>query len=300
MEYRTLDLKIISAKGLKNVNFISKLEVYAVVTIAGGDPRAKQRTPTDRDGGVNPAWNFPMKFTIDEVAAQQNRLTLVVNLRAERALGDRDVGEVRVPIKEIIGDDNNKAVQFVRYQVRKPNGKAKGELNFSYQFSEKIGASHVPHQASHVTSKADEPVTAYPAVAPMAAGTSAAYPPPETSAYPPVTSSTGYPPAGYPQGGPGYGYPPPQQPGYGYPPQQPGYGYPGQQPGYGYPPQQGYGYAAPVQQPPKKNKFGGGGMGLGLLGGALGGLLIGDMISDVGSYDAGYDAGFDDAGGFDF
>lgn len=294
MEYRTLDLKIISAKGLKNVNFISKLEVYAVVSIAGGDPRAKQRTPTDRDGGVNPAWNFPMKFMIDEVAAQQNRLTLVVNLRAERALGDRDVGEVRVPIKEIIADGNNKSVQFVRYQVRKPSGKAKGELNFSYQFSEKLGASHVPPQASHVTSKSDEPVTAYPAVAPMAAGSSAAYPPPMTS---------GYPPAGYAQGGAGYRYPPPpQQPGYGYPPQQPGYGYPPPpQPGYGYPPpQQGYGYAAPVQQGPKKNKFGGGGLGLGLLGGALGGLLVGDMISDAGSYDAGYDAGYDDAGGFDF
>lgn len=291
MEYRTLDLKILSAKGLKDVNFISKLEVYAVVSIAGGDPRAKQRTPTDREGGVNPSWNFPMKFTVDEAAAQQNRLTLLVNLRAERALGDRDVGEVRVPITEIISDGSNKGVQFVRYQVRKPNGKAKGELNFSYQFSDKIGTSpHVPPQSSHVTSKADEPVTAYPAVA---AGTSSVYPPPMTS--------SGYPPAGYPQGGYGYPPPPPQQPGYGYPPQQPGYGYPPQQPGYGYPPQQpGYGYAAPVQQPPKKNKFGGGGMGLGLLGGALGGLLIGDMISDVGSYDSGYDAGFGDAAGFDF
>ncbi|KAL1806665.1 hypothetical protein ACET3Z_029733 [Daucus carota] len=298
MEYRTLDLKIISAKGLKNVNFISKVEVYAVVSIAGGDPRVKQRTPTDREGGVNPAWNFPMKFTIDEAAAQQNRLTLVISLRAERALGDRDVGEVRVPIKEIIGDGSNKSVQFVRYQVRKPSGKAKGELNFSYQFGEKVAASHVPPQANHVTSKTDEPVTAYPAVAPMAAGTSSAYPPPVTAAYPPVASS-GYPPAAYPPQQPGHGYPP-QQPGYGYPPPQPGYGYPPQQQGYGYPPQQGYGYGAPVQQPPKKNKFGGGGMGLGLLGGALGGLLIGDMISDVGSYDAGYDAGFDDAGGFDF
>ncbi|KAK1390478.1 C2 domain-containing protein [Heracleum sosnowskyi] len=257
MEYRTLDVNIIAAKGLKNVNLFSKLEVYAVVTISGGDPRAKQRTQTDKINGTNPTWNFPMKFTVDEMAAQQNHLTLVITLRAERALGDKDVGEVRVPMKEIMGD--GKGVEFVNYQVRKASGKPKGELNFSYKFSEKIAG------ASHVTSKSDEPVTAYPAAAP-AVGSSSGYPP----------QAGGYPPAGYPQGGQ------PQQQGYNnYPPPQQGYGYPPQQPGYGYPPQQ-------VQKP--KSKFGGGGMGLGLLGGALGGLLIGDMISD----------GFDDGGGFDF
>ncbi|KAL8121582.1 protein SRC2-like [Apium graveolens] len=267
MEYRTLDVNIIAAKGLKNVNLFSKLEVYAVATVFGGDPRAKQKTQTDKINGTNPTWNFPMKFYVDEMAAQQNNLTLVITLRAERALGDKDVGEVRVPMKEIMGD--GKGVQFVSYQVRKASGKPKGELSFSYEFSEKIAGAH-----HAVASKSDEPVTAYPAAAPA------------------VGSSSGYPPqaGGYPQGGQhvaGYGYPPqqgygypPQQPGYGYPPPQQGYGYPPQQPGYGYPPQQ-------VQQPAKKSKFGGGGLGLGLLGGALGGLLIGDMISD----------GFDDGGG---
>lgn len=274
MEYRTLDVNLIAAKGLKNVNLFSKLEVYAVVTVFGGDPRAKQRTPTDKINGVNPTWNFPMKFTVDEVAAQQNHLTLVITLRAERALGDKDVGEVRVPMKEIMVD--SKGVQFVSYQVRKASGKPKGELRFSHEFSEKIAG------VSHVTSKSDEPVTAYPAGAP-GVGSSSGYPP----------QAGAYAPAGYPQGGQpvaGYGYPPQPQPGYGYPPQQPGYGYPPPpQQGYGYPPPQpGYGYPPQqVQQPAKKSKFGGGGLGLGLLGGALGGLLIGDMISD----------GFDDGGG---
>lgn len=305
MEYRTLEITLIAAKGLKNVNLFSKIDVYAVVYIGGGDPRAKQKTPVDKEGNTNPNWNFPMKFTVDETAVQQNRLTLVVNLRAERALGDKDVGEVRVPIKELMGE--HKSVQFVRYQVRKPSGRPKGELNFSYKFSEKV-------TGAQVTSKAEEPVTAYPAP-PVAAGPSSAYPPPYAALYSSAASTgyyplpaggyppSAYPPSGYPQPAPaatGYGYPPAQAYG-GYPPPPPhGYGYPHQQ-GYGYQPQQGYGYPQ-VQQPPKKNKFGGGGagLGLGLLGGALGGMLIGDMISDAGSYDSGYDAGFDDAGGFDF
>ncbi|XP_010269468.1 PREDICTED: protein SRC2 [Nelumbo nucifera] len=278
MEYRTLDITVISAKDLKDVNLFSKMDVYAVVSLSG-DSRSKHKTPIDKDGGTSPSWNFPMKFTVDEAAAKQNRLMLVFELRCDRSLGDKDIGQVHVPVKELLDNTGDgKSAQFVSYQVRKPSGKPKGTLNFSYKFGEKVTAP--------VTAlKAEEPVTAYPA------GTSAPYPPPGPSggyaphgvaSYPPPPAGPYPPPGGYPPPVPGYGYPPPG----GYPPPAPGYGYP-PAPGYGYP---------PVQQPPKKkNKFGMG-LGAGLLGGALGGLLIGDMVSDAASYDAGYD----DAGGFDF
>ncbi|GAA0157564.1 hypothetical protein LIER_38479 [Lithospermum erythrorhizon] len=269
MEQRTLEITIISAKDLNKVNFITKMDVYAVVFISG-DSNSKQKfkTPVDKDGGNNPTWNFTVKFTIDEAAAQQNGLSLVLKLKSERVLGDKEIGEVRVPIKELLdspGSVNGK--QFVSYQIRKPDGKPKGFISFSYQFGEKAV-------------KVDEPVMAYP-------------PPPNMVG----TSSYSYPPL--PVGG--YAPPrPPQYAGYGYPPQQGYGGYPSQQPGYGhgYPPQQGYGYPPVVQPQKKKNKMGMG-LGAGLLGGALGGMLLGDMVSDVGAYDAGYDAGFDDAG-FDF
>jgi len=282
MEQRTLEITLVGAKDLKQVNLISKMDVYAVVSISGGHANAQLRSPVDSVGNRNPNWNFPMKFTVDAAAAEQNRLTLVFKLRCQRALGDRDIGEVHVPVKELLdGAGDGKHIQFVRYQVRKPSGKPKGELNFSYKFGEKTAA------------KADEPVTAYPAGHPVA-GSSSAYPPPYAAA----GSGGSYPPpAGYPPQQPmaGYGYPPPQ-PGYGYPQQPPPPGYGPPQPGYGYQPQQGYGY--PPAQKPKKNKMGMG-LGAGLLGGALGGLLIGDMISDAGDYDGGgYDGGFD--GGFDF
>ncbi|KAM7488179.1 hypothetical protein LguiB_025663 [Lonicera macranthoides] len=282
MEHRTLEITLIGAKDLKQVNLISSMDVYAVVSISGGGANPQQiKSPVDTQGNRNPNWNFPMKFTIDAAAAEQNRLTLIFKLRCQRSLGDRDIGEVHVPLKELLSGDG-KSVQFVRYQVRKPSGKAKGELNFSYKFGEK----------GKTVAKSDEPVTAYPAGHP-AAGSSSAYPPP----YAATGSSGSYPPpSSYPPQ-PGQGYPPPQ-PSYGYPPPQPGYGYPPPpQPGYGYPPQQGYGY--PPVQKPKKNKMGMG-LGAGLLGGALGGLLIGDMISDAGSYDGGYDDGGGFDGGFDF
>ncbi|CAN0855802.1 Protein SRC2 [Linum grandiflorum] len=293
MEQITLEINLVSAQRLKNVNLVSKMDVYAVVSISG-DPNhpsdQSATSPVDRTGGDNPSWNFPVKFTVDAAAAEQNRLSLVVKLRCERGLlGDKDVGEVVVPIKELL--NGGRGLQFVSYQIRRPSGKSGGELTLSYKFDDQSTS----HAAKLEVIKSDEPaISAYPAVVmgPTSTSYGGAYPPPPP---PPAVAA-------------GYGYPPPPPPQYvGYPPAAPaGYGYypPPGPAGYGYPPVHGYGYGYPPQvvqpqQQQKKNKFGMG-LGAGLLGGALGGLLIGDAVSDVAAYDAGYDSGFADAGGFGF
>lgn len=320
--YRTLEVTLISAKDLNEANLFSKMDVYAVVSLAG-EPRSAQRTATDKDGGKNPSWkNATVRFSIPVDLAAASRLVVHVALRSERFLGDRDIGEVHIPLNELFGDRGDKSSsQFVSYQVRKPNsGKPKGVLNLSYKFCEPPasadnayaagappppagypvpGSSATAYPPPGKDSKVGEPVTAYPAPGSSAS----AYPAPgnDSKVGPPATAylPTGvpgaYPPPygappqhGYPAPPAGYGYPPPPQ--YGYAPPPAGYGYPP-------PPAPQYGYAAPA--PPKKSKFGAG-LGAGLLGGAIGGLLLGEMVSDASDYDAGYDAGFDDAGGFDF
>ncbi|CAI8590093.1 unnamed protein product [Vicia faba] len=291
MEYRTLELNIISAKDLKDVNLFSKMDVYAVVSITG-DPINPQTATTHihRNGGKNPTWNFSVKFTVNESLANQNRLSLEIKLISDRAVGDTVIGTVHISLKELLDNPSGDSLRQVGYQVRTTSGKSKGTLNLSYKFGEHVGAPAMKSEVKNEKVKGkheSEPVMAYPPPG-VAAGSSSVpyagygYPPPQQAGY-------GYPPQQQQQQ-PGYGYPPPQQPGYGYPPQQ--------QPGYGYPPQQQPGYGYPGAQKPKKNKFGMG-LGAGLLGGALGGMLIGDMVSDAGAYDAGYDDGFD-AGGFDF
>ncbi|PRQ39161.1 putative C2 domain-containing protein [Rosa chinensis] len=296
MEQRTLELELVSAKDLKDVNLISKMDVYAVVSLDGDAYYGKQKTKTKvvRACGTNPSFNFPMRFTVDDTLTQQNRLSLQVKLVCERSLGDKDIGVVYVPVKELFDSADPKNMKFISYQVRRPSGKPKGELSFSYKFGEKVAAP-VPEVA-----KKGEPVTAYPVGGPSAPAYGA-YPLQATSSsgsgYPPPQPGYGYPPpppagAGYPEAPPpGYGYPP-QQPGYAYPPQQPGYGYPPPPPGYGYPPVQ------QVQQPEKKKSKFGMGLGAGLLGGALGGLLIGDMISDGGGGCGGGGCGGGGCGGF--
>ncbi|KAG2685493.1 hypothetical protein I3760_10G128000 [Carya illinoinensis] len=61
-----------------------------------------QQMLTDKDYGTNPKWNFPVKFTIDDAAANQNYLTLVVNLKSDRSLGEREIGQIHVPIKKLL------------------------------------------------------------------------------------------------------------------------------------------------------------------------------------------------------
>lgn len=271
MELRPLDVKVISADGIKNVNTFSKMDVYTQVSISTYASNAhKQKTFVDKNSGTNPNWNHSMKFTLDESSLTKPGVYLVFRLKSERTLGDKEIGEVSVPIHDLF-NSNGTAERFVEYPVITERGKPKGTLKFSYKFGEKFTAPEQKRDVYH------EPVTAYPAQM--------------------------HPGMAYNQQNSGYGYPPPppaHQGGYGYPPQAgaSGYGYPPVQPGYG-----GY---PPVQPPKRKNKFGGmgGGLGLGLGAGLLGGLLVGDMVSDVGemsAYGDGYGDAMDDVGGgFDF
>ncbi|XP_047338390.1 protein SRC2 homolog [Impatiens glandulifera] len=270
MEYRKLDITVISADGLKDVGLLSKMDVYVTVFLSD-DPRSKCRTPVDKDGGKSPKWNHKLNLYVYEHSLSHNP-SLIFNIRADRIISDKDIGEVVVPIKELLeSSTSDSSERVVEYAVHTSKGKPKGTLKFAYKFGEKSTQS-VPEF------KTAEPMAAYPA---YTGGPSAGYggPPPvygTAHAY-----QAGPPP---PQG---YGYP--QQAAYGYPPQQQGYGgYPPQQGYGGYPPQQGYGG---YQQPQKKkNNMG---LGLGLGAGLLGGLLVGDMISDMGDSSGGFDGGFD-------
>lgn len=260
MEYRPLDITVVSADNIKNVNLMSKMDVYAAISI-GGDCHT---TPVHNGAGKSPKWNHCLTFFVYESVIKSSNLYVIFKIMSRRILGDKEIGQVSVPVKDLL-DRGDGGRRVVEYQIRTVSGKMKGTLKFSYKFGEVISppVPAAPPPVAVASKASGEPVMAYP--------------PPQAAGYPP-------PPYGQP-----HGYPL-QQPGYGYPPQQ-AYGGGNGAPTYG----GGYGAV-----PPKKKKKGMGGLGLGLGAGLLGGLLVGDMISDVGSYDAGYDAGFDDGGGFDF
>ncbi|XP_057515087.1 protein SRC2-like [Amaranthus tricolor] len=162
MEHRPIEVKLLCAKELKDVNLFSKMNVYVIGSVSG-DPRSIQRTVIDKDAGTNPTWNHEMQFTFDESAARMNRLGLVFQIMSDRTLGDKEVGRVYVPLKELFdvvgskdGSSNEVLDKYrhVVYQVQTLNGKFKGQLEFSFKFGEKF--------VQRIEQRLDESVIAHP------------------------------------------------------------------------------------------------------------------------------------------
>lgn len=270
MEYRNLEIKVISANVLEEL--VTDMFTYAVVSISG-DPQTMQKTTEVKDGGTNPTWNSLMKFTIDESAAQLNRLTLIFQVFGKHILGDQLIGEVHVPVKELVNaiGDHKPSIQFIAYNFMEPSGKPKGVLNFSYKLGEKFRNAAVAVA-----------IAGYPS--PVVAPSFVQQPlPPATWPCPP-------PLGGHPPPPPYCVYPVSPTLGYGHP--FPAYGYPPMQ-GYGYPLQPGHGYPVQLQRPAKLYGLG---FGAGLLGHLHAGMLMSDLVCDAAGYVADSDSGFGDVG----
>ncbi|KAG1371234.1 protein SRC2-like [Cocos nucifera] len=219
MSYRTMEVTLISAKDLQQVNWFSKMRVYAMVSLSG-DPGSRQWTPSDRKGNRNPTWSYTLHFNVPADTFARQHLHIL--LGAERFLRDRVVGEVRIPLSELLDAATGNGPKSVNYQVHKcTSGKTKGILNLSYKFGEEIAAP-APAPPSAYPHPSGVPMSDQPVMADHPYG---------AQPYPP--------PAGYP------GYQPPPH-GYAPPPYQAGFGYPPA--GYFYMP------TLPVVQPPKKNE----------------------------------------------
>lgn len=143
MECKILDITINSARDLQDVNLFFKMKVYAVVSIQDHnitkDNTCMQITPIDKDRGRNPEWNSPMQFFVNTFASQLSRLFLVVELKADKKFGNKDIGEVQVPIEKLLDSfDESNNEKSVSYSVITPSGEAQGLLYFTYKFSQKF------------------------------------------------------------------------------------------------------------------------------------------------------------------
>ncbi|KAL7217516.1 hypothetical protein ACSBR2_010882 [Camellia fascicularis] len=247
---RSLRIKSISAKGLERMNVSgNKMEAYAYVLISGS---GKQKTVVDRVGDTNPTWNGTMNFIVEEESAEDQ--ILMFELRCcEPNRGDKDIGEVFVKVKDLMGPIEGS----LTYHVRTPSGNPKGTLNFMYEWvgDQVAGAMFTPPPPpppAFTASYPPPPPRPYGAAA--ATGQYLPYPPPA-----PVMVMGPLPP---PPGS--YGYPPP--------PPQPGYGYVY---GYGYSP---YHLVQVQEQPDRVNNLG---SFRGWLSRVLAGAAITEILNNV-------------------
>ncbi|GJN33381.1 hypothetical protein PR202_gb21978 [Eleusine coracana subsp. coracana] len=153
MAYRVLEVTVQSAKDLKRVNLLSRMEVYAVVTLSG-DPLTRQSTPPDPYGGRHPCWNATFRFNVPATSSSATGC-LHVLLRTERALGDRDVGEVIVPLADVLaggdGDPGQRPQQCATYTVRKVHRcEPRGRLNVSFRLGPVVAPPHQQQAAARV------------------------------------------------------------------------------------------------------------------------------------------------------
>ncbi|KAF8077198.1 hypothetical protein N665_1057s0009 [Sinapis alba] len=142
----SLEITVTSAKGLEKV---SKMDVFVAAKLSG-DPKCsdhpEQRTQVARDSGTSPRWiDGVMKFTIDQTLAEANRLVITFKIKCEQRGGDKDIGEVHVPVKELLDHlGNDKAGQrYVTYKIKKTNGgkPARGDISFTYSFIGPVAAA---------------------------------------------------------------------------------------------------------------------------------------------------------------
>ncbi|XP_071713718.1 protein SRC2-like [Rutidosis leptorrhynchoides] len=134
MDVYPLDITVISASGLKNVNYFMKMGVYVVVSLISTNAIIKQKTHVS-NGNKNPRWNRRISFVVEESAIRTS--TLLFILRSKRVLGDRIIGEVMIPVHELLDNGPSNGEHVVEYQVCSIKGKSRGTLTFSHQFKEK-------------------------------------------------------------------------------------------------------------------------------------------------------------------
>ncbi|ESQ55912.1 hypothetical protein EUTSA_v10026840mg [Eutrema salsugineum] len=159
----TLQILIKFAKGIKDVNTFSAMDVYATVLILE-DKKIKQgiNTPIAYSAYTNPTWNHQaMEFPIDAQLAQEGRLSLLVKLISVRpSLGDKEIGRVKVPLEELLGlnspspltNDDSNVMKLVAHDVTGPYG-TKGKLSFSYRFLAPEATLFSPSAQPPTTSK---------------------------------------------------------------------------------------------------------------------------------------------------
>lgn len=133
MECRKLEITVVSAENLPDVRALGLMKVYVKVSLKG-ESKTTKKSPVDKGGETNPLWNFAVDYTVSESTVRRPGVNVVVKLLCKRTLGDRFVGEVKIPVKSLF-DMGLKSQRTLSYAVA---GTPEGKLNLLYSFSERI------------------------------------------------------------------------------------------------------------------------------------------------------------------
>ncbi|KAI5081581.1 hypothetical protein GOP47_0001324 [Adiantum capillus-veneris] len=124
-----LEVELLRAYGLKDVEAMGKSDPYAVLT-CGNAP--KQQSKVLQDAGGNPVWNETFNM---ELKGGDNPPELLISLFDKEKKGkDEPMGTVRVPLATVY---SQKQVPPTKYKVQLASGKFYGEIELRLKFSPK-------------------------------------------------------------------------------------------------------------------------------------------------------------------
>lgn len=149
MDSIPLEITIKSACILKSVNFLCRRRIYIVVSLIGSNNSfSKQKTNIDTHNGSKPFWWYKMKFHVERSKIHANSCMLVFQVRCSKTLGDKDIGYLYIPVRELFEGDGG--ARDVAYTVTTASGKPKGILYMKYEFGENIMIKRIDKEISRV------------------------------------------------------------------------------------------------------------------------------------------------------
>jgi len=259
-----VEVKLSSAKGLKNVNWRNgKNRPYVVVWV---DPSNKLSTNVDENGDTEANWDETLVIPVPSKPLEDQTLYIdVVHAVKEEEDTKPLIGSAKLKLSEILNDAGKGERVSRTLTLKRPSGRPQGKVEVSVTIREPSYPPPGGYNAPPYGVRDYSPAPQGYGYAPYGA-------PPQQGGY-----YSGAPPSGYPYNAPPLGYPAPPPQGYGVPQQS--YSAAPQTASYGQGSASGY---APAVEEKKKSMFGG--MGKGLAVGAVGGLLGGIALVEGAEY----------------
>lgn len=130
-----LDITIVSAKHLKNVNWrTGPLKPYVIFWT---DPDRRLATKSDDSGSTRPVWNeqFTLPLTLSPL---DSVLTLEIFHSKPLESAKPLVGILRFPIKNLVDSaDSDDSVKLRTFELRRPSGRPQGKIRLKLSIKER-------------------------------------------------------------------------------------------------------------------------------------------------------------------
>ncbi|CDP19756.1 unnamed protein product [Coffea canephora] len=128
MQRGTLEVLLVSAKGLENTDLLSNMDPYAIITC-----RTQEKKSSVASGqGSEPEWNETFLFTISEGVTELK----IKLMDSDNLTNDDFVGESTIPLGAVLAEGS---VPIASYNVVKDD-KYCGEIRIGLNFKREAGS----------------------------------------------------------------------------------------------------------------------------------------------------------------